>query len=114
MSPASARVKLDRNGKVRVGIGAHEIGNGAYTVIGQIAAERLGVPIESIQVELGDSGLPPGPIAGGSITTASACNAVAAACDKIRDKLFRDALAANDGEPKDYGEVFRKYESELL
>jgi xanthine dehydrogenase YagR molybdenum-binding subunit len=97
MAPAAARVKLDRSGKVRVEIGAHEIGNGAYTVIGQIAAERLGVPLSGVHVELGDSELPPGPIAGGSITTASSCNAVAAACDRIRDKLFHIAAIANDG-----------------
>jgi xanthine dehydrogenase YagR molybdenum-binding subunit len=97
MAPAAARVKLDRHGKARVEIAAHEIGNGAYTVIGQIAAERLGVPLAAVHVELGDSELPPGPIAGGSITTASSCNAVAAACDRIRDKLFRGAAAANEG-----------------
>jgi xanthine dehydrogenase YagR molybdenum-binding subunit len=97
MAPAAARVKLDRHGKARVEIAAHEIGNGAYTVIGQITAERLGVPLAAVHVELGDSELPPGPIAGGSITTASSCNAVAAACDKIRDKLFRGAATANEG-----------------
>src|SRR5262249_46584827 len=97
MATAAARGKLDRSGKVRVAIAAHEIGNGAYTVIGQIAAERLGVPLSNVHVELGDSELPPGPIAGGSITTASACNAVAAACDRIREKLFRGAVTANDG-----------------
>jgi xanthine dehydrogenase YagR molybdenum-binding subunit len=97
MAGAAARVKLDRNGKVRVQIGAHEIGNGAYTVIGQMAADRLGVPLESVHVELGDSDLPPGPIAGGSITTASSCNAVAAACDKIRHQLFRTATMASEG-----------------
>jgi xanthine dehydrogenase YagR molybdenum-binding subunit len=97
MAPAAARVKLDRAGKVRVEIAAHEIGNGAYTVIGQIAAERLGVPLGDVHVELGDSELPPGPIAGGSITTASSCNAVAAACDRIREKLFHSASARNDG-----------------
>jgi xanthine dehydrogenase YagR molybdenum-binding subunit len=97
MAGAAARVMLDRSGRAHVQIGAHEIGNGAYTVIGQMAAERLGVPLHSVRVEIGDSDLPPGPIAGGSITTASACNAVAAACDRIREKLFRGAVAANEG-----------------
>jgi hypothetical protein len=50
-------------GKARVEIAAHEIGNGAYTVIGRITAERLGVPLRAVHVELGDSELPPGPIA---------------------------------------------------
>ena len=65
-APAAARVRLQRDGRVRVEIAGHEIGNGAYTVIGQAAVERLGVPIEKVSVVLGDSDLPPAPIAGGS------------------------------------------------
>jgi xanthine dehydrogenase YagR molybdenum-binding subunit len=94
---ATARVRLMSNGEVRVQTAAHEIGNGAYTVIGQAAAERLGVPLAKVSVELGDSDLPPAPVAGGSRTTASTCSAVLKASDAIRDKLFRAALAANDG-----------------
>jgi xanthine dehydrogenase YagR molybdenum-binding subunit len=96
MSAATARVRLQRGGKVRVEIAAQDVGTGAYTVIGQMAAERLGVPLVNVRVELGDSALPPGPIAGGSITTASACSAVSKACDSIREKLFRAASTAND------------------
>jgi xanthine dehydrogenase YagR molybdenum-binding subunit len=74
-----------------------EIGNGAYTVVGQTAAERLGVPLGSVTVELGDSRLPPAPVAGGSNTTASTCSAVMKACEAIRQKLFRTAATANEG-----------------
>ncbi len=94
---AAARVRLMANGEVRVQTAAHEIGNGAYTVIGQAAAERLGVPLARVSVELGDTELPPAPVAGGSRTTASTCSAVLKACDAIRDKLFRAAVTANDG-----------------
>lgn len=87
MAPASARVRLSQNGEVRVETAAHEIGNGAYTVIGQIAAERLGVPYEKVIVALGDSDYPAAPVAGGSVTTASVCNCVAQACDAIRADL---------------------------
>jgi xanthine dehydrogenase YagR molybdenum-binding subunit len=97
IGPAAARVRLTPNGEVLVQIAAHEIGNGAYTVIGQMAAERLGVPLASVTVELGDSNLPPGPIAGGSTTTASSCSAVSNACDSIREKLFRASSTANEG-----------------
>jgi len=97
MTPSAARVKLERRGNVRVQIGAHEIGNGAYTVIAQVAAERLGVPITAVTVELGDSDLPPSAIAGGSMTTASACNAVIVACDSIRDRLFTAAADDRQG-----------------
>jgi xanthine dehydrogenase YagR molybdenum-binding subunit len=94
---ATARVRLMSTGEVRVQTAAHEIGKGAYTVIGQVAAERLGVPLSQVNVELGDTELPPAPVAGGSRTTASTCSAVLKACDAIRDKLLRAAASANDG-----------------
>jgi xanthine dehydrogenase YagR molybdenum-binding subunit len=96
MAPVTARVTLDRKGNVRVEVAAHEIGNGAYTVIGQMAAERLGAPPGSVDVRLGDSALPPGPVAGGSNTTASTCSVVLKASDAIRGKLFHAAATAND------------------
>ena len=91
IGPAAARVRLMPTGDVRVQIAAHEIGNGVYTVLGQMAAERLGVDLSMVTVEVGDSRLPPAPVAGGSNTTASACNAVMKACDAIRDKIFHAA-----------------------
>jgi xanthine dehydrogenase YagR molybdenum-binding subunit len=97
MAPCRARVRLAEGGQVRVQVAAHDLGTGAYTVIGQAAAERLGLPLERVEVELGDSTLPAGPVAGGSITTASACSAVAMACDRIREKLVRAAVTANEG-----------------
>jgi xanthine dehydrogenase YagR molybdenum-binding subunit len=87
MSPAAVRVTIDRRSEVRVAVAAHDVGTGAYTVIAQMAATRLGVPLSNVRVDLGDSELPPGPVAGGSITTASVCSAVLKACDAIREKL---------------------------
>ena len=78
-------------------IAAHEIGNGVYTVLAQMAAKQLGVDLSSVTVEVGDTRLPPAPVAGGSNTTASAGNAVMKACDAIRDKIFHAAVTANDG-----------------
>jgi xanthine dehydrogenase YagR molybdenum-binding subunit len=94
---ATARVRMLANGEVRVQTAAHEIGNGVYTVLGQLAAERLGVPLSSVTVEVGDSMLPPAPVAGGSNTTASTSSAVLKACDAIRQKLFHSAVTANEG-----------------
>ncbi|MDE2376274.1 xanthine dehydrogenase family protein molybdopterin-binding subunit [Bradyrhizobium sp.] len=96
MAPAAARVRLQRDGRTRVEIAGHEIGNGAYTVIAQAAAERLGVPLEKVTVHIGDSDLPPAPVAGGSNSTASTCSAVMMVCDKVRQRLFR-ALLPNEG-----------------
>jgi xanthine dehydrogenase YagR molybdenum-binding subunit len=66
-------------------------------VLAQLAAERLGVPLASVTVEVGDSNLPPAPVAGGSNTTASTTSAVLKACDAIRAKLFRAASTSNEG-----------------
>jgi xanthine dehydrogenase YagR molybdenum-binding subunit len=62
---------------------AHDIGTGAYTAIALVASDRLGVPVERVSVELGDSDLLPAPVAGGSNTTASVCTVVAMACDRL-------------------------------
>src|SRR5712675_1495530 len=94
---ATARVRLLSNGTVRVQTAAHEIGNGVYTVLAQLAAERLGVPLASVTVEVGDTNVPPAPVAGGSNTTASTTSVVLNACEAIREKLFRAAVTANDG-----------------
>jgi len=95
MAPAAARVRLQRDGRTRVEIAGHEIGNGAYTVIGQAAAEKLGVPVEKVSVFIGDSDLPPAPVAGGSNSTASTCSAVMMVCDQVRQRLFK-ALMPNE------------------
>jgi xanthine dehydrogenase YagR molybdenum-binding subunit len=73
----------------RVEIAGHEIGTGAYTVIAQAAADRLGIPYENVSVALGDGNLPPAPVAGGSNSTASTGSAVIMVCDQIRERLFR-------------------------
>ena len=97
---AAARVRLMANGKAGVQIAAHDLGTGAYTVIGQIAAEELGIPLSSVSVELGDSNLPPAPVAGGSNTTASACSAVLKACEAIRARLSA-SVPTSDGKPSE-------------
>lgn len=97
---ATARVRLSADGTVRVQTAAHDVGTGAYTVIGQMAAERLGVDLAAVTVELGDTSLPPAPVAGGSNTTASVCSTVLIACDAIRDKLFKSAGQPNQGPVK--------------
>jgi xanthine dehydrogenase YagR molybdenum-binding subunit len=92
MAPAAARVRLQRDGRTRVEIAGHEIGNGAYTVIAQAASEKLGVPFEKVSVLIGDSDLPPAPVAGGSNSTASTCSAVMMVCDQIRQRLFKASM----------------------
>ncbi|MBC7940928.1 MAG: xanthine dehydrogenase family protein molybdopterin-binding subunit [Chitinophagaceae bacterium] len=87
VSPAVARVRLVADGSARVDIAAHDVGTGAYTVIGQMVCECLAITPDKVAVSIGDSLLPPGPVAGGSVTTASACSAVKLACDQILARL---------------------------
>jgi len=95
--PASASVRLtaDGAGAVRalVQTAAHDLGTGAYTVMTQVAADALGLAPEQVRFELGDSRMPPSPVAGGSMTTASTGSAVHAACMAGRNKLIALAIA---------------------
>ena len=97
MGPATARVTITPQGAVKVQTAAHDIGNGAYTVVALTASDRLGVALDKITVELGNSDLPPAPVAGGSNTTASVCNVVAKACEQIRLRIAEAAVAAANG-----------------
>jgi xanthine dehydrogenase YagR molybdenum-binding subunit len=92
MAPAAARVRLQRDGRTRIEIAGHEIGNGVYTVIAQAAAEKLGVPVEKVSVLIGDSDLPPAPVAGGSNSTASTCSTVMMVCEQVRQRLFKAVM----------------------
>ncbi|WFP62599.1 xanthine dehydrogenase family protein molybdopterin-binding subunit [Mesorhizobium sp. WSM4904] len=96
-APCAARVRLTSDGDVKVQCGSHEIGTGVRTVAAQMASERLGIPVGKVNVEMGDSSLPPAPVSGGSISTASVCSAVLKACDAIRAKLA--AAATGEGAP---------------
>ncbi|WP_051882170.1 xanthine dehydrogenase family protein molybdopterin-binding subunit [Parvularcula oceani] len=87
MSPATARVTLSGDGRARVMTAAHDVGTGVYTIFAQSVADKLGVPVSAVTVELGDTELPPGPISGGSITTASSISCIEQACDRIAERL---------------------------
>ena len=91
---ATARVTLTPNGHARVQTAAHDVGTGTYTVIAQTVAEGLGLALDKVEVQIGDSDLPPAPVSGGSNVTASVCNVVMQACEQIRARI---AAAATDG-----------------
>ncbi|MEV4474202.1 xanthine dehydrogenase family protein molybdopterin-binding subunit [Nonomuraea sp. NPDC049504] len=94
MLPASVTVRLAADGTVVVRCGLQEMGMGAATAQAQIAADELGVPLESVRVEYGDSDLPPAPMAGGSTQTASVGAGVVAACAKIKQTVLALARRA--------------------
>jgi xanthine dehydrogenase YagR molybdenum-binding subunit len=90
---ANARVVLMANGDAVVQSGTQDLGTGTYTIMAQLAADELGLPIERVRFELGDSRFPKAPVSGGSTTAASVGPAVVAACAQARDHVFAMALS---------------------
>ncbi|MDQ6830920.1 MAG: xanthine dehydrogenase family protein molybdopterin-binding subunit [Gemmatimonadota bacterium] len=86
-SPAAAVARMMPNGDVVIQAATHELGTGTYTVMSQIAAEVLGIPVERVRFELGDSDMPENPISAGSMTAASTGSAVHAAATALKEKL---------------------------
>jgi xanthine dehydrogenase YagR molybdenum-binding subunit len=85
--PASASASLRPDGTALVRAGSQDIGTGTYTVMTQVAADALGLPVERVRFELGDTDLPQAPTSAGSSTCASVGPAVRAACLAVRNKL---------------------------
>ena len=91
MREASASATLGANGHLDLASASSDIGPGTYTMMTQIAAETLGLPIEQITARIGDSDLPKAPVEGGSFTAASVGTAVQLACRAVGEKLFKAA-----------------------
>ena len=69
--PSQCSVALLPDGTARVSSATQDIGTGTYTVIAQVVSDKTGIPVDKVDVILGDSSLPPGPMSGGSTATAS-------------------------------------------
>ncbi len=91
--PAEARVELRDDGTARVACGTQDIGTGTYTILAQLTSQKTSVPIEKVEVALGDTSLPSGPISGGSMVTGSVIPAVFAAADQAIASLLGIAVA---------------------
>ncbi|CCH54035.1 aldehyde oxidase and xanthine dehydrogenase molybdopterin binding protein [Fibrisoma limi BUZ 3] len=89
--PARAEATLTVNGKLRVRSATADIGTGTYTIMTQIAADTLGMPIDDVVFRLGDTTMPAAPIEGGSWTASTVGSAVKSACDTLAKTLFRMA-----------------------
>ena len=94
MGGAAARLTLTRDGNATVAIAAHEMGMGTATTTAIVAAERLGLPLDRVDVEYGDSAIPGAILAGGSQQTAAIGAAVIAAWNAMVAELLK--LAGND------------------
>jgi xanthine dehydrogenase YagR molybdenum-binding subunit len=88
----NATVELRDDGTACVSSATQDIGTGTYTVMAQVASERLGLPVEKVEVNLGDTRLPSGPISGGSMVTASAVPAIIEAADAAVESLLSIAV----------------------
>ncbi|MBX6359082.1 MAG: xanthine dehydrogenase family protein molybdopterin-binding subunit [Acidobacterium ailaaui] len=88
---ATVRVRLNADGTARASSATQDIGTGTYTVIAQAVADKTGIPLDKIEVVLGDSSLPPGPMSGGSTATASVMPAVAGATSNAVNTLIQIA-----------------------
>jgi xanthine dehydrogenase YagR molybdenum-binding subunit len=84
----TARISLTANGHAEVSCATSDIGTGTYTIMTQVAADMLGLPLDSISVKLGDSTLPQSPVEGGSWMAASVSHAIANTAEAIRDELL--------------------------
>src|SRR3989440_3847529 len=91
--PKLPSTHLRDDGTVRVACGTQDIGTGTYTNLAQIASQKTGVPLDKIEVALGDTSLPPGPISGGSMATSSVIPAVWAAADNAIESLLKIATS---------------------
>lgn len=91
--PASARAVLSADGRALVQAATQDLGTGSYTIFTQIAADALGLPVERVTFELGDSDLPPAPGSGGSNSAASVSEAIVQVGEAMKAKLA--ALAAS-------------------
>lgn len=91
-----ASIDLRADGSVRVASAIQDIGTGTYTVMALIVAEQLGVPVDRIEVELGDTRLPAGALSGGSMATASLVAPIHAAIAKAGEALIAAAIASED------------------
>ena len=99
--PAGARARMRADGTVLVQAGTQDLGTGTYTVMTQIAADALEMPIDKITFELGDTTFPETPVSGGSRTASTVGPAVRAACLELKQKL----AALQPGERAQLGEV---------
>lgn len=86
--PASAKACMEPDGRLVVSSATADIGTGTYTVMTQIAAAAMGLPMDRVEFRLGDSSLSQAPLEGGSATVSSVGSAVQQACDGLRQKIL--------------------------
>ena len=92
----AVRARLRPDGVLEVATASADIGTGTYTIMTQIASEEMGMPVDRIDAQLGDSALPKAPVEGGSWGAASIGNALVLACTALKAKLLKAARKIDD------------------
>ena len=87
--PITVRIVLSANGHAEVACATSDIGTGTYTIMAQVAADTLGLPLDSVSIRIGDSSLPQSPVEGGSWIAASVANGIVTTAEAIRGELLR-------------------------
>ena len=112
--PATARVTLEKGGTVLIAAGTQEIGTGVYTIMPQIAADVLGLPVERIRLVLGDTTLPETGGTFGSSTTMGVGSAVHDAATKLKAQLTQLAGGKTLDSPEAYDAVLAHHALDQL
>jgi xanthine dehydrogenase YagR molybdenum-binding subunit len=87
LKSATARVRLESDGRLTIELAMTDLGTGSYTILTQIAAETMEMPVDRVTVHLGDTKLPPTAGSGGSFGAGTSGSAVLAACRKLKAGL---------------------------
>jgi xanthine dehydrogenase YagR molybdenum-binding subunit len=87
--PIAVRIVLTANGHAEVSCATSDIGTGTYTIMAQVAADMLGLPLDNVTIKLGDSTLPQSPVEGGSWIAASVSNGIVTTSDAVREEVLR-------------------------
>jgi xanthine dehydrogenase YagR molybdenum-binding subunit len=98
IGPTAARIRMDAGGRVTAELDMTDIGTGTYTILTQIAAETLGLPLSAVEVRLGDTRFPRTAGSGGSWGAASSGTALFHACETLKAKIV-EAARAHEASP---------------
>jgi xanthine dehydrogenase YagR molybdenum-binding subunit len=98
-SPASAKARMYPDGRALVEAGSQDLGGGTYTIMTQIAADALNIPVSRVTFKLGDTRYPETPVSGGSQTAATTGSAVFEAATALRKKLADMTPAERSAQP---------------
>ena len=98
---ASALVRIAKDGAVEIRNGAQDIGTGTRTVMGMVAAEELGIPLEMVSTRIGDTNDPQGPMSGGSTTIGTLTPAARLAAHYAKKELLAVVAERKGWDPTD-------------